>query len=138
MVLSLSALDRGAHYLKASTAILVAALAVSMGLVVTGSAKAADYAGPYCSSIASADRCFHNYYGSVGYTWGQISVQYNRDQVCLKARDGHVDGPVSPGSDCSAGGTNWKQAYFWYTTPKKVYGYWAGNGGSIWGLTQAS
>lgn len=108
-------------------------LSVSVVCFSAENAVAGDISGPWCPSAGSADRCWNNYNATASYAAAATYTQYNRDQVCTKARDAHINGPVSGGSNCSAGGTNYFQTWFYSPgTPKKVYGYWAGNGGNIW------
>ena len=110
------------------TAAIATGLAV--GVLASSSATAADYAGPICTT-GSADRCFYNYSWTAGISFSAMSVEYQRDQLCAKARDGHINGPVSGGSSCNYGGYWWGSNYTSPSTPKKAYGYWAGNGGAI-------
>jgi hypothetical protein len=85
-----------------------------------------------CDPRGSADVCWWNY--SDAHTLDDIrtQTQYNRDQVCAKARHNYTTGPVAEGSACWAG-VNYTYAQFDGTHQlKKGYGYWAGNGSGIW------
>lgn len=85
----------------------------------------------HCAGYGSGDRCWVNYDSAHRLAYEDARTQYSRDQVCAKARDNVINGPVSPGSACTNG--NLQALYFTYPdTWKKGYVYWAGNGGGIW------
>lgn len=85
-----------------------------------------------CNNKGSGDVCWWN--PNDAHTLDDIrsNTQYNRDQVCAKARYNTTTGAVDPQSAC-ASGTDYVAAQFDGTHQlKKGYGYWAGNGGQIW------
>lgn len=117
---------------RAIAIVSAAALAVGGGLV--GAAPASAWVdNVQCNDKGSGDQCWLNYNTPRRVIGVVVNTQYHRDQVCGKARNDVINGPVSPGSACTPGSADGIAVTFTYTSQlKKAYGYWAGNGGQIW------
>jgi hypothetical protein len=115
-------------------AILLAGISIAGVHAQSAQACCADVT---CNAFSSGDVCWVDYYTAYQMVDGYTQSQYGRNQVCAKARDSIVSGPVSPGSACISN-TNFGYADFTYPSVyKKAYGYWAGAGGPIWVIASA-